>query len=166
MITSVPAIPTIPEVSLANRNDQSAAAKIAVFAYHRESRVPVWQSGVKTARSTAKDMWILGAGPIQRGSIYDGVQFAGNRLRIPFLQREDTSPGLPDHYASTQEFVAPETIEQKLADAKRAAEEKAVAAAKAAADAKALADSLAAAKAEADASKAAASHVQQAGHEQ
>lgn len=140
VLSNVPAVPTIPEVSLANRNDQTATAKIAMFAYHRETRLPVWQSGIKTAQSSAKDTWVLGAGPIQRGSIYDGVRFAGNRLRIPFLGRnKDRSPGLPENYAATHQFAEPDSLERELAEAKRVAEEAKALAAKAAEEAKALA---------------------------
>ena len=32
------------------------------------------------AKSTAKDMWFLGAGPFQSGTVYDGVQFAGDNF--------------------------------------------------------------------------------------
>ena len=82
LITSTPTLPTVPEIAFAKKNDQSAAAKIAVFAYHRESRRAVWQSGLSEARSTARDLWVLGAGPFQRGSIYSGTQFAGHELPI------------------------------------------------------------------------------------
>jgi len=77
-VSGAPAIPTIPEISFARKNDQSAAAKLAVFAYHRESKRRVWQSGTALAKSTAKDLWFFGAGPFQSGTVYDGVQFAGS----------------------------------------------------------------------------------------
>ena len=60
-----------------------------MFAYHRESKRAVWQSGVSQATSTAKDMWIFGVGPFQSGTIYDGPQFAGNKIRLPFLKNSD-----------------------------------------------------------------------------
>lgn len=76
--TPVPAIPviqplpsTVPEVPLAKRKDQRGIAKIAIFAYHRASGSPVWQSGIVRVESSANDVWILGAGPFQRGTIYD-----------------------------------------------------------------------------------------------
>ncbi|MFK7817137.1 MAG: DUF6655 family protein [Planctomycetaceae bacterium] len=124
VLSSIPTIPTIPEISVANRNDQSAAAKIALFAYHRESRLPVWQSGIATAKSSAKDTWVLGAGPIQRGTIYDGTLFAGNRLRLPFAREKsgDDADSLPQKYAQSQQFQDPDALEQKLADAKAAAD--------------------------------------------
>jgi len=86
-VPTAPPIPTIPEISFAKKKDQLAAAKIAVFAYNRKTRQPVWQSGVNEAESTAKDTWIFGAGPFQRGTIYEGTQFAGTRLGIPFFRR-------------------------------------------------------------------------------
>ena len=124
VLSSIPTLPTIPEISIANRNDQSAAAKIALFAYHRESRLPVWQSGIATAKSAAKDTWVLGAGPIQRGTIYEGTLFAGNRLRLPFARENDASAAdsLPQKYAQSRQFQNPDELEQQLADAKAAAD--------------------------------------------
>lgn len=81
LVPTAPAIPTIPEISLAKKNNQTAAAKISVFAYNQKTRERVWQSGVLQAKSTARDTWILGAGPFQRGTIYkEGAQFAGSRI--------------------------------------------------------------------------------------
>jgi hypothetical protein len=70
----------IPEVPIAKRRDQRGIAKIAVFAYHRETGMPVWQSGVANQESSANDVWILGAGPFQRGTIYEGTAFAGKTI--------------------------------------------------------------------------------------
>lgn len=79
--SSIPIVPTIPEISIARRNDAAATAKIGVFAYHRETGERVWQSGLKVARATSKDLWVMGAGPFQRGTIYDDkVRFAGTEL--------------------------------------------------------------------------------------
>ena len=83
LVPSAPIIPTIPEISLARKDAQSGAAKIAVFAYNRSTGRPAWQSGISRAKSTARNYWVLGAGPFQRGSIYDGTQFAGERIRLP-----------------------------------------------------------------------------------
>ena len=76
-----PPLPTIPEISFAKRELKSAAAKVSVFAYDRETREPLWQSGIAQAGSSARDTWILGVGPLQYGSIYNGTRFAGKRLR-------------------------------------------------------------------------------------
>ena len=69
---AAPPVPAVPEISLGRRDDHSAAAKVAAFAYDRKTRRPVWQSGLAVARSDAKDTYLLGAGPFQRGSIYRG----------------------------------------------------------------------------------------------
>ncbi len=63
----------VPEIPFAKRRDQRGIAKIAIFAYHRESGQAVWQSGITHEESSSNDVWILGAGPFQRGSIHDGV---------------------------------------------------------------------------------------------
>jgi hypothetical protein len=70
----------IPEIPIAKRRDQKGIAKIGVFAYHRETGTPVWQSGLVHQESSSNDVWILGAGPFQRGTIYDGTAFAGKAL--------------------------------------------------------------------------------------
>ncbi|MCU0721033.1 MAG: hypothetical protein MUC83_15085 [Pirellula sp.] len=81
VIPGTPVLPTIPEISVAKREMKSAAAKVAVFAYDRETREPVWQSGIAQAGSSARDTWVLGVGPLQQGSIYGGSRFAGKKFR-------------------------------------------------------------------------------------
>lgn len=76
-----PAPAAIPEIPIAKRRDQRGIVKLAVFAYHRESGLPVWQSGLAHEESSSNDVWILGAGPFQRGTIYEGTAFAGRELR-------------------------------------------------------------------------------------
>jgi hypothetical protein len=85
LVPSAPALPAIPEISVARKNSQEAAAKIALFAYHRETHRPVWQSGVAQAHSRAKDTWILGAGPFQTGTIHDGTKFMDGELPLKLL---------------------------------------------------------------------------------
>lgn len=113
-LPNVPAVPTIPEISLANRNDHSATAKIAVFAYHRETRRPVWQSGIAMARSATKNTWVLGAGPIQRGTIYDGVQFAGTKMKLP-LMKSKPKDELPVDFVKAHQFADLDGLERQLA---------------------------------------------------
>lgn len=76
-IVPMPGIPTaIPEVPLAKRRDQRGVAKISMFAYHRESGRPVWQSGLASRDSSSNDVWLFGAGPFQYGSIMQHQQGA------------------------------------------------------------------------------------------
>jgi hypothetical protein len=80
-VTGYPTMPTaIPEIALAKTSQQRGVAKIAVFAYHRETGLAVWQSGAFPVMATVRASWVLGSGPFERGSIYDGTQFAGSRL--------------------------------------------------------------------------------------
>jgi hypothetical protein len=78
LVQPVPAV--IPEIPIAKRKDQRGVAKIALFAYHRQTGSPVWQSGLVHEESSANDVWIMGAGPFQRGSIYDGTAFNGKAI--------------------------------------------------------------------------------------
>lgn len=75
-------LPVLPEVSLARRTHDMAAVKIAAFAYERETREALWQSGTALAKSEATGTWFLGAGPFKQGSIYQGTEFAGKETQI------------------------------------------------------------------------------------
>ncbi len=85
LLPNSPPMPTIPEISVARRDAQSSAAKIALFAYDRRTLEPVWQSGITEAKGRSFDTWILGAGPFQSGTIHSGTRFAGNRIGIKNL---------------------------------------------------------------------------------
>ena len=80
----------IPEIPFAKSTAQKGIAKIACFAYNRETGQAVWQSGVYPVVSTAKDSWFLGTGPFQRGTIYDGTHFAGSRFMV--MRKQKNSP--------------------------------------------------------------------------
>jgi hypothetical protein len=83
--TGAPVPQAFPEIPVVKKTDQRAVAKIAVYAYDRLTGRPIWQSGSTPLTSTAKDIWVFGAGPFQRGSIYAGTQFAGDKLNIPLM---------------------------------------------------------------------------------
>ena len=84
VIGNAPALPVLPEISLARRTRDTAAVKLAVFAYHRETKQTVWQSGLSVGRSNVSGHWVLGAGPFQRGTIYNGTMFAGEKIaKVP-----------------------------------------------------------------------------------
>ena len=88
VMPTMPTLPPLPELSIAKKHSQTSAAKVALFAYNRETKQPVWQSGNSAASSSASDTWILGAGPFQHGSIYKGTNFAGSRIRIDWPWRK------------------------------------------------------------------------------
>lgn len=77
-LTGVPA--AIPEIAIAKRQNQRATAKIGVFAYHRETGKPVWQSGLAKDDSASTGVWVMGAGPFQKGAIHEGTSFAGGSI--------------------------------------------------------------------------------------
>lgn len=104
LVPNAPPIPVIPEIALIRRDDQTAAAKVAVFAYHRETKRPVWQSGIAQARSKSHDTWVLGAGPFQRGSIHGGTQFAGSAIDVP-LAGDRKSKRQVDTYSGYSEEI-------------------------------------------------------------
>lgn len=98
--------PTMPELSLGRRNHQWGAAKLGVFAYDRATHERVWQAGVMTGTSQARDLWVLGIGPFQRGRTYDRVRrrVIGTRETISAdeLHLADLEPA--EAYASQIDF--------------------------------------------------------------
>lgn len=74
----------IPEIPLAKRTNRIGVAKIAVFAYNRDTGQPIWQSGVVMKSSTAKDTWVLGAGPYPVGTLYSGTKANGQVIQVPY----------------------------------------------------------------------------------
>lgn len=114
----VPAVPAIPEISVGKRNGVKGISKVVVFAYHRETSVPVWQSGSAIARSDSRDSWFLGVGPLTRGSVYNGTYLAGNRIRSPFEKKGGVAEVKPLTMADKHSYVHPAVLEQQLAAAK------------------------------------------------
>lgn len=83
----------IPKIPFAEKTDQNGVAKVAVFAYNRKTGRPVWQSGVVEAVSSARDTWLLGAGPFRKGTIRHGTEFAGQPIPLPaFGEEKDSAP--------------------------------------------------------------------------
>lgn len=79
-----PGVPSvIPEIPLAKSTHQKGVAKLAVFAYNQVTGQALWQSGTYPIMADAKDTWLFGMGPFQRGSIYNGTKFAGQRVMWP-----------------------------------------------------------------------------------
>lgn len=115
--SGVPSPGSIPELSLARRNSQVGAAKIGVFAYDLKSREAVWQSGISVGRSQAKDMWVFGVGPFQKGSFYQGnVRFAGAPSSAELKAREGLN-GPIAAYRDEMVFQAPRATAQAEEDA-------------------------------------------------
>lgn len=105
-LQGVPA--ALPEIPFAKRSLQRAVAKLAVFAYHRESGEPVWQSGLATSESTSQGFWLLGAGPFQKGSIYDGTKLPGQSLQLQ--NDEESLIGPRTRVAETAVFNSPQHL--------------------------------------------------------
>jgi hypothetical protein len=105
-----------PEIALARRTDQKGVAKVAVFAYHRDTGRPVWQSGVDTIASKAQNSWWFGVGPIQKGTIYDKAQFAGREFRFPLLARQKKEEPRTVRVTRETQFNDPKVLAMTPAD--------------------------------------------------
>ncbi len=108
VVTTSGTLPQIPEIPFVKKTDQRAVAKIAIFVYNKETGHPLWCSGNRQSESRAKAWWVFGAGPFNRGNIYDGTQFAGNRLSemVPFPSG-DTELELPPPLTAERHFLEP-----------------------------------------------------------
>jgi hypothetical protein len=82
LIPGAPAIPRTGELAFARREAREAAVKVAAFAYDRETRAPVWQSGVDSSVATATDTWVMGIGPFQGGTARGQTKLAGSPLKF------------------------------------------------------------------------------------
>lgn len=85
MMPAAPPVPTIPEISFARKDNQTAAAKVAVFAYDAKTGARIWQSGIAVARSSVRESWFFGVGPFQSGAVYESPRFIGARLKVPLI---------------------------------------------------------------------------------
>ena len=114
---SVQGVPTsVPEMTLAKKTEQRAVIKLAVFAYNRQTGRPLWQSGIVPVESKAKDVWLLGAGPFQRGTIYDGTKFAGEKIEIPLITPCEEEPSKLGEVTVAEEAFFSESLEQLVQD--------------------------------------------------
>lgn len=82
--------PAVPEVPFIKRSRQRGVAKIAVFAYHRETGKPVWQSGIASNESSSNNIWFLGAGPFKRGTIHEGTSYGDRKIHLPGMDSTKT----------------------------------------------------------------------------
>lgn len=73
----------LPEIPLAKKTHQRGVAKIAAFAYNRETGRPVWQSGVIPVETDVRALWIFGAGPFVNSRAGSRVLLAGDPLPLP-----------------------------------------------------------------------------------
>lgn len=100
---------SVPEIPLMKRTGQQGVCKIAVFAFDRLSGHPVWQSGTRQVASKAKDSWFFGIGPFQRGTIYEGTKFAGDRFSVPLAKKKNEQPN--DVWVSHEiKFADPQSV--------------------------------------------------------
>lgn len=103
----------IPEVPLAKRRDQRGIAKISLFAYHRETGLPVWQSGLAVRESSSNDVWVFGAGPFEHGTVQRSKRLAA-QSKEESSQRHKNGRVLLTQQAT---FTLPTKLATKPADA-------------------------------------------------
>lgn len=99
--------PTMPEIAVARRDAREGAAKVAAFAYHRETRQPLWQSGISKSIATSQSTWVLGVGPFQSGTIRDSSQMARKEAKSGagmVRNGRDVNDRPPVNYSSEMRF--------------------------------------------------------------
>jgi hypothetical protein len=79
----------IPQVSILSRTRANGTAKLRVVAFDAKTRMPVIRGDVVLARSDFKSWKVLGAGPVESGSVpSDIVASTGQRESIMDMPRE------------------------------------------------------------------------------
>ncbi|MDR1480172.1 MAG: hypothetical protein LBJ00_14645 [Planctomycetaceae bacterium] len=119
---SVPSIPgaaisgaVIPEVPFIRRTKQVGVAKIAVFAYNKNTGRPIWASGNNTSESTAQNFWFAGTGPLTYGTIYGETTFAGHRMpSIVQRKRDEKLNSFADQARYFKELPNEPSLKDKL----------------------------------------------------
>jgi hypothetical protein len=91
--TVLPGQPSaIPEMPLVKSTDQQGVAKVLVFAYNRVTGQAVWQSGVQESVTRAKDTWVCGAGPFQKGTIKSRIEGPIEQLDVLGVMSDGKTP--------------------------------------------------------------------------
>jgi len=102
---------SVPEIAIYRKTSQRAVVKVAVFAYNKKTKAPIWQSGNIQTESRVKAQWIFGTGPFTKGDICEGTELAGAQLNPTITQIIDLeanktlapSVTLPVFYAEHKE---------------------------------------------------------------
>ena len=77
---------SVPEIAIYRKTSQRAVVKVAVFAYNKKTKAPIWQSGNIQTESRVKAQWIFGTGPFTKGDICEGTELAGAQLNSTITQ--------------------------------------------------------------------------------
>lgn len=89
----LPGMLTLPEIQIANRTRQHGMAKIGLVAIDSRTKQVLGDGGLSTAKSDNSNWFVMGLGPIQRGSL---------RSELSSSLASPPSPGaspVPDHVA-------------------------------------------------------------------
>lgn len=100
-------LPAMPEIAVARRDAREGAAKIAAFAYLRETREPIWQSGLSKSIATSQNTWVMGVGPFQGGSIRDSSKEARQQAKTGgtyVANPNDVNGRPPVNYSAQMQF--------------------------------------------------------------
>ncbi len=65
----LPGMLTLPEIQLANRTEQHGMAKIGMVAIDTQTRQALGDGGMTTAQSDSSNWFVMGLGPIKRGTL-------------------------------------------------------------------------------------------------
>ena len=110
----LPGMLTLPEIQLANRTRQHGLAKIGLVAFDTETRQALGDGGMTTAQSDNSNWFLMGLGPIQRGTLRKELsqslasQPSPGVLPIPH-QVAFRNPSIPADAASEVRLTSQET---------------------------------------------------------
>ena len=93
---------SIPKMALFSRSRANGTAKLRIVAFDAKSRQPVLQSGVALARSDFKSWKVVGAGPVESGSVPTELAAATRKTDLP-----TASPATAPTAVATRPTAAP-----------------------------------------------------------
>jgi hypothetical protein len=70
----------LPDLTIRQRDDQYGVTQVSMFAYERESGLPVWKSGPIRCDSWHRQQYLLGTGPYRAGSIRHPATSADGKM--------------------------------------------------------------------------------------
>ena len=113
----LPGMLTLPEIQLVNRTEQHGMAKIGMVAIDAQTRQALGDGGMTTAQSDSSNWFVMGLGPIKRGTL---------RKELSQSLAMQPSPGvssMPHHVAfRNPAFPADADSEVRLTSQETAAE--------------------------------------------
>jgi hypothetical protein len=114
LFVGIPEIPlpppspvAIPKLAFFTRNKLNGTAKLLIVAYDARSKLPIYPTGMSLARSDQKNINVLGAGPVQMGSLPREIAAATKEMDLSVTTAGHLLTGAYDSSPGPYYMMAP-----------------------------------------------------------